>query len=218
MSRKRRIVGLVAIVTVVVALTSALAHFRQTAGDWVIMDDGPWTAPVVRGSMVWDIRGAGTLIQTQNSSKLFARVTVPDNVAGGLRLSQKVDVDTRNSILQGHTVYISPSPSNGMRSADIAVKSRLPKDFDAGQEVDATIHLGTIENILYVCRPVHAYQYSTIPVFKVVDDGQRAVRVVVKFGRASVNAIEVLDGLKQGDKIIPSAMSAWDNFDQIKLK
>ena len=44
------------------------------------------------------------------------------------------------------------------------------------------------------------------------------MRVIVKFGRSSVNTIEVLDGLKEGDKIILSDMSAWDNFDQIRLK
>jgi HlyD family secretion protein len=57
-----------------------------------------------------------------------------------------------------------------------------------------------------------------IGVFRVIDDGGRAVRVNVKFGRASVNTIEVLDGLKEGVKIIPSDMSAWDNFDQIRLR
>ena len=44
------------------------------------------------------------------------------------------------------------------------------------------------------------------------------MRVIVKFGRSSVNTIEVLDGLKEADKIILSDMSAWDNFDQIRLK
>lgn len=97
------------------------------------------------------------------------------------------------------------------------VKSRLPKDVGTGQEVDATIHLGRLEDILYVGRPVHAHPYRTLPVFKVVDDSQRAVRVVVKFGRAEVNVIEVLDGVKEGDRIMPGDMSAWDNFDQIHL-
>jgi len=44
------------------------------------------------------------------------------------------------------------------------------------------------------------------------------VRVNVKLGRSSVNTIEVLDGLKVGDKVILSDMSAWDNFDRVRLK
>jgi len=105
-----------------------------------------------------------------------------------------------------------------MRSVDIALRSPLPEGVDASLQAEGTIHLGTLENILYVGGPVHANQNSSISVFKLVDGGEQVVRVIVKFGRASVNMIEVLDGRKEGDKIIPSDMTAWDNFDQIRLK
>ena len=218
MSRRPRIVGPVAVLTVLVPLAFALAHFRQAAGEPINVDGDLWTDKVKKGAMEWDVRGVGTLVPAQDSSKLIARVTVPDDMAGELRPNQKADLDTPNVKLKGCVIYITPWPSNGRRSIDIAVESRLLNGVGARQEVDATIHLGTVENILYVVRPIHANQYSIIHVFKVVDDDQRAIRVNVKFGRASVNTIEVLGGLKEGDKIIPSDMSAWDNFDQIRLK
>jgi hypothetical protein len=40
----------------------------------------------------------------------------------------------------------------------------------------------------------------------------------VKFGRASVNTIEVLEGLNEGNQIIVSDMSAWDGVDRVRLK
>ena len=168
--------------------------------------------------MPWDVRGTGTLVRAQNPAKFIVRVTVPDAMAGELRLNQNADVDTRKVVMKGHVSHISPSPSNGMRSVDIALRSPLPEGVGEDLQVDATIHLGILENILYVTRPVHAHQNSSVPIFKLVDGGQHAVRVVVKFGRASINTIEVLDGLKEGDQIIPSDMSAWDKFDQIRLK
>jgi HlyD family secretion protein len=39
----------------------------------------------------------------------------------------------------------------------------------------------------------------------------------VKFGRSSVNTIEVLDGLKPGDQVVLSDMSAWDAHDRVRL-
>jgi len=42
--------------------------------------------------------------------------------------------------------------------------------------------------------------------------------VQVKLGRSSVNTIEILAGLKVGDTVILSDMSAWDAFDRIRLK
>jgi multidrug efflux pump subunit AcrA (membrane-fusion protein) len=118
----------------------------------------------------------------------------------------------------GHVSCISPSPSKATRSVDITLDYALPAGVRANLQVDAIIELGRRDNIFYVARPVHANQGTLIGVFKVVDDGGQAVRVNVQFGRASVNTIEVLDGLKEGDKIIPSDMTAWDNFDQIRLR
>ena len=48
-------------------------------------------------------------------------------------------------------------------------------------------------------------------------DGKYANKVKVTFGRSSVNTIEVKDGLKVGDRVILSDMSAYDDYDRIKL-
>jgi hypothetical protein len=41
--------------------------------------------------------------------------------------------------------------------------------------------------------------------------------VPVKLGRGSVTSIEVMDGLKVGDRVILSDMSAWDGRDRLRL-
>jgi HlyD family secretion protein len=40
----------------------------------------------------------------------------------------------------------------------------------------------------------------------------------VKLGRSSVNTIEVLGGLKEGDKVIISDMSRWDAVERVRIK
>jgi multidrug efflux pump subunit AcrA (membrane-fusion protein) len=49
-------------------------------------------------------------------------------------------------------------------------------------------------------------------------DGKGATRASVKVGRASVNSIQVIEGLKEGDTVILSDMSRWDNVDRIRLE
>lgn len=75
-----------------------------------------------------------------------------------------------------------------------------------------------LRNVLCVERPVHAAANGTASVFKLVYGGGEARRVTVRFGLASGSTIEVLSGLKEGDPIIISDMSAWDDFDRIRLK
>ena len=69
-----------------------------------------------------------------------------------------------------------------------------------------------------VGRPALGNENSTLSLFRIDADGKDAVRVPVKVGRASVNAIQILEGLKEGDMVILSDMSRYDNVDRIRLE
>jgi len=68
-----------------------------------------------------------------------------------------------------------------------------------------------------VDRPVSGEPDTTIGLFKLQPDGKGADRVNVKLGRASVNTIEVRDGLRVGDRVILSDMSRYDSYPRIRL-
>jgi multidrug efflux pump subunit AcrA (membrane-fusion protein) len=84
--------------------------------------------------------------------------------------------------------------------------------------VDGTIDLERLDNVLYVGRPAMGQENSTIGLFKLSGDGNAASRVNVKVGRASVNSIQVMEGLHEGDTVILSDMSRWDSTDRIRLE
>jgi len=71
--------------------------------------------------------------------------------------------------------------------------------------------------VLYVGRPTFGQPNSQISLFRLDGDGKGATRAQVKLGRSSVNTIEILDGLRIGDQVILSDMSAWDAHDRIRL-
>jgi HlyD family secretion protein len=127
-------------------------------------------------------------------------------------------VDTRKGVVKGHVSRVSASPTNGTRTVHVALDGALPEGVAADSAIDATIDIEKLEDIPSVGRPIHAAPNSSASLFKLVSDGTEAVRVTVKFGRASVQSIEVLDGLKPGDQIILSDMSAWEKVDRIHLQ
>jgi HlyD family secretion protein len=83
--------------------------------------------------------------------------------------------------------------------------------------VDGTIEVERIPDVVYVDRPVSGEQNTTIGLFKIDPDGKGATRVNVKLGIASVNTIEVKEGLKVGDRVILSDMSQYDSYQRIRL-
>jgi len=158
------------------------------------------------------------LARVANPKKLRAEIKIAETQAKDVVPGQKASIDTRNGIVGGHVSRVDPSVINGTVTVDVTIDDPLPPGARPDLSVDGTITLENLKDVLYVGRPVHGQSDSTIGLFKIIDDGAEAVRVNVKLGRSSVNTIEILDGLKVGDKVILSDMSAWDNFDRVRLK
>lgn len=158
------------------------------------------------------------LARVADPKKLKAEIKIAETQAKDVTIGQKASIDTRNGIVGGHVSRIDPSVVNGTVTVDVTIDEALPNGARPDLSVDGTITLENLTNVLYVGRPVHGQSDSTIGLFKIIDDGSEAARVNVKLGRSSVNTIEILDGLKVGDKVILSDMSAWDAFDRIRLK
>jgi hypothetical protein len=177
-----------------------------------------WTDTVKRGPMVRQVRGLGTLVPAEDSGSLVARVSLPVSMTAEVHPNQNAAIDTHKGLVKGHVTGLNASSSDETRTVYVSLDGPLPEGVGANLDVDAVIDIEKIDDVLHVGRPVNGAQNSTVPLFKIVKDGTEAVRVEVKLGRASVNTIEVLDGLKEGDKVILSDMSTYDNADRIHLK
>ena len=113
---------------------------------------------------------------------------------------------------------IDPSVQNGTRTVDVSLEGDLPRGAVPDLSVDGTIQLEKLENILYVGRPSLGQEQSTVGLFKVINQAGDAERVQVRLGKSSVNAIQVISGLQEGDKVILSDMSSWDAFERVRLR
>ncbi|MBZ5549537.1 MAG: HlyD family efflux transporter periplasmic adaptor subunit [Acidobacteriia bacterium] len=148
---------------------------------------------------------------------LMATLKVAETQARDVQIGEPASIDTHNGIIPGTVMRVDPAVQNGTVTVDVNLTGDLPKGARPDLSVDGTIDLERLDNVLYVGRPALGQENSTISLFKLRTDGQEAVRVPVKVGRASVNSIQVIEGLHEGDAVILSDMSRWDNTDRIRL-
>jgi HlyD family secretion protein len=150
--------------------------------------------------------------------KLKAALQIAETQAHDIQLGQPASVDTHNGIVPGHVSRIDPTVLNGTRTVDVQLDGPLPPGAVPNLSVDGTIDLERMTDVLRVGRPALGNENSTLSLFRVDPDGKDAIRVPVKVGRASVNEIQVLEGLKEGDTVILSDMSRYDNVDRVRLE
>jgi HlyD family secretion protein len=148
---------------------------------------------------------------------LIAELKIAETQARDVQIGQPALVDTHNGTIAGTVMRVDPAVQNGTVTVDVNLTADLPKGARPDLSVDGTIDLDRLDDVLYVGRPAFGQENSTISLFKLDPDGKGAARVPVKVGRASVNSIQVLEGLHQGDTVILSDMSRNDNTDRIRL-
>jgi len=149
---------------------------------------------------------------------LKAELKIPETTAKDVEPGQPAEIDTHNGIIPGKVIRIDPAAQNGTFTVDVELQGELPKGARPDLSVDGTITMEKLENVLYVGRPAFGQEKSTVGMFRVDADEKTAVRVPVELGRSSVNSIEIVRGLQEGQEVILSDMSRWDNVDRIRLE
>jgi HlyD family secretion protein len=157
------------------------------------------------------------LARVADPTKLKAEVKIAETQAKDIQIGQPASIDTRNGIVDGLVSRIDPSVQNGTVTVDVRLTGPLPKGARPDLSVDGTIELEHLNDVVYVGRPAFGQERSTVGIFKLDPDGVYATRTQVQLGRSSVNTIEILSGLKPGDRVILSDMSQYDANDRIKL-
>jgi HlyD family secretion protein len=151
-------------------------------------------------------------------NRLKAELRIAETQARDLTIGQVASVDTRNGIIPGRVIRIDPAAQNGTVTVDVELQGELPRGARPDLSVDGTVELDRLENVLYVGRPAFGQENSAVGLFLVDPASGEASRVQVQLGRSSVNTIEVKGGVKEGDQLVLSDMSAWDAFNSVRLR
>ncbi|HEU5457537.1 MAG TPA: HlyD family efflux transporter periplasmic adaptor subunit [Terracidiphilus sp.] len=158
-----------------------------------------------------------TLAKVVQPDQLKASLKIAETQARDIQIGQPASIDTHNGVIPGRVTRIDPAVQNGTVTVDVELLGALPAGARPDLSVDGTIDLERLADVLYVGRPALGNENSTLSLFRLDPGGKTATRVSVKVGHASVNNIQVLSGLKEGDLVILSDMSPYENVDHVRL-
>lgn len=197
----------------------AVARFRRTqvesmqvkAGEAGVLTElplelGQWVTP-------------GTVLaKVVKPERLKAELRIAETQARDIQVGQKAQVDTRNGVVDGTVLRVAPAASQGTVKVEVTLPDTLPKGARPDLTVEGTVELERLGDVLSVGRPAGAQPNSTVSLFRLMPGSDEAVRVPVQLGRGSVNAIEVVQGLTEGDQVVLSDMTAWDAVDRVRVR
>jgi HlyD family secretion protein len=168
------------------------------------------------------VTAGAILAKVADPTKLKAVLNISENQMKDVRVGLDATIDTRNgdsksSVVQGRVIRIDPAALNGTVGVDVALLGTLPQGARPELSVDGTVEIERLKDVVYMDRPVSGDPGASIGIFRIDPDHKGATRVTVKLGRASVNTIEVLDGLKVGDEVILSDMTQYQSYPRIRL-
>ena len=170
------------------------------------LDEGQW------------VQSGETLARVVQPGRLKAEVRIPQTQAQDITPGQVAYIDTRNDTIVGRVVRIDPSVQNGTVTIDVALPPDLPRSARPDLSIDGNVVIQRLDDVTFVGRPAYGQANQRVGMFKLVEDGQYAERVIVMLGASSVNEIQVIEGLQEGDIVILSDMSNWDGVDRVRLR
>ena len=158
------------------------------------------------------------LARVADPNSLKAQLKIAETQMRDVKEQQPVEIDTHNGVIRGHVMRIDPAAKEGTVVVDVSLTGPLPAGARPDLTVDGTIELERLENVLYVARPAFAQSQANAMIFRLTEDGQEALHTPIVFGRTSVNYVEIVSGLKEGDQVVLSDTSTLDSYNRIRLR
>ncbi|MEI8624932.1 efflux RND transporter periplasmic adaptor subunit [Pseudoalteromonas sp. B137] len=146
-------------------------------------------------------------------SNFEAELQVPESYANELGLGMEVELKLGNETVMGNLSAISPEVNNREVTARVRFKG-VTNNIRQNQRLTARILLDNREGVMQVKRGAFMQQGGTFA-YKV--EGNIAKRIPITIGATSINAVELLSGLKENDEIIISSYSDFKQADTILL-
>jgi multidrug resistance efflux pump len=158
------------------------------------------------------------LAKVVRPERLDAELRIPEVQAKDVAVGQPAAVDTRNGIAHGRVVRVEPTVVDGTVTVQVSFEGEVPAGLRPDLSIEGTIEIERLDEVLHVRRPVGVQAGMQTRVFRLDADGGGGEAIPVRFGRGSVDTIEVVSGLSVGDEIVVSDTTAWGETTRIELE
>ena len=170
------------------------------------LEEGQWVNP------------GDQLARIVQPGRLRADLRIPETQAQNVVVGQRAFIDTRTDTIMGRVRHIDPAAENGTVRVEVSLEGELPRGARPDLSIDGTIEIERLPDVLVMGRPAYGQARQSIGIFRLIPGTSEAVRVTVQLGVSSVNEVEVVSGLAEGDSVILSDMARWDTADRVRLR
>jgi len=159
---------------------------------------------------------------------VLARIAEQDNLKAELRVQesqvkdvkkgQAVIISAGGKLASGIVKRINPAVKEGVVIVDVYFTENVLLGARPDLRIDGVIALEHLKNVLKLKRPVYSQEFSSSSLFVLNESQSLAQRKQIKFGRTSVDVIEILSPLKEGDYVIVSSTNKYDKMNKLALR
>ena len=155
------------------------------------------------------------LLSVIDLSALQVEMQVPESFARDLGIGMSGEISGNGNTWKGLVSAISPEVVNGEVAARLRFAGATPKELRQNQRLSVRVLLDHRENVLTVQRGSFVDESGGSYAY-VVRDGI-ATKTPIRVGASSIDKVEILDGLKEGDRIVISGTDNFKNADRVAI-
>lgn len=161
---------------------------------------------------------AGAVIAlVSTGSGVSAELNISAAQAAQVRSGQRATVRVGSTALSGHVARVDPQSVQDQIRVVITIDSKLSLDARPGLPVTGGIEVGTLQQVVYVVRPVGVSEGSSREVFVRYGDADELTLTPLRFGRSAGKYIEVLSEVSPGDSLVVGDMQGFAAHKMLRL-
>ncbi|MCI4568375.1 HlyD family efflux transporter periplasmic adaptor subunit [Lysobacter sp. CFH 32150] len=148
--------------------------------------------------------------------KVFeVEIKVPESFARDLAIGMPAQLTGSSGTFAAQLSAISPEVVGGEVTGRLRFKGKQPSALRQNQRLSARILLDTRRNVLMVERGPFLEQSGGNSAY--VMDGNSAVKRAIRTGVSSLDAVEILEGLQAGDRVVVSGADGFGDAERIRI-
>lgn len=163
-------------------------------------------------------KASGAVMGQVNSADRFKLTAQVDEFyLGHVTAGQSTLFNIGGRDFRAHVSKVYPQVTNGTFKADFYFDGAVPSGIHVGQAIDLKVELGGATRAVMLPNGPFYQDTGGNWVFVVTPDGKSAIRRNVRLGRRNPDFVEVVEGLKPGEKAIVSGYEAYLKMDRVEF-
>jgi HlyD family secretion protein len=156
------------------------------------------------------------IVTVVDLSAFELEIQVPDSFARDLASGMVAEIRAGDATYAGRVRSVSPEVVNGTVSSRLVFGDVKPAGLRQNQRLTARILIEERKDVIMVERGPFLESGGGHSAYFL--DGDVAERRTIRTGAISLDAVEILEGAKPGDRIVVSGADAFDDAERVRIE